>query len=144
MAIAIKDVGTLQAKYLSRGQGAVNDYKAGINTPKKSQSAEAIAAAPRWQQAVADPNAQKRYVAHLQKSGDAGWQAGALTKGANNYPSGIQRGAPKWGTNVQPFLATISGLTLSPKGIRGSSANIQRVADVANALHAKKLSMAGG
>lgn len=144
MAIAIKDVGTLQAKYLARGSGAVNDYKAGINAPKASQSASAIAAAPRWQQAVADPNALKRFTTNLQKAGDTGWAQGALTKGANNYPSGISRGAPKWGANVAPYLQVISGLTLSPKGIRGSSANIQRVADVANALHAKKVSMAGG
>jgi hypothetical protein len=144
MAIAIKDVGTLQAKYLSRGQGAVNDYKAGINAPKASQSGQAIAAAPRWQQAVQDPNALKRYTTNLQKSGDQGWAAGALGKGANNYPAGIQRGAPKWANNVSPYLQVISGLTLSPKGIRGSQANYQRVADVGNALHAKKVSMAGG
>jgi hypothetical protein len=144
MPIAIKDVGTLQAKYLSRGSNAVNEYKAGINAPKASQSTSAIAAADRWQQALADPNAKKRFTTNLQKAGDAGWQAGALGKGANNYPAGIQRGAPKWGSNVQPYLQVIAGLTLPPKGVRGNTANVARVAAIADALHAKKLSMSGG
>jgi hypothetical protein len=144
MAIQIKDTSTLQQKYVQRGSNAVTDYKAGINAPKNPQAASAIAAAPRWQAALADPNAVKRYTNHLQKSGEEGWKAGALNKGANNYPSGITRGAPKWAANVQPYLDVIKSVTLSVKGIRGSSANLQRVADVANALHAKKVSMAGG
>ncbi len=144
MPIAIKDVSTLQAKYLSRGSSAVNEYKAGINTPKNPQSASAIAAADRWQQTLAAPETKTRFIANLRKAGDAGWQAGALGKGANNYPAGITRGAPKWGLNVQPYLQVIAGLSLPAKGVRGNSANIARVAAVADALHAKKLSMSGG
>jgi hypothetical protein len=44
---------------------------------------------------------------------------------------------------VQPFLQTLASLTLPPKGIRGSDANIGRVAAVATALHQLKLSRAG-
>jgi hypothetical protein len=144
MPIQIKDVSTLQAKYLARGSNAVPDYKAGINAPKASQSGSAIAAADRWQQSLATPDAKKRFTTNLQKAGDAGWAAGALGKGANNYPAGITRGAPKWGANVQPYLAVIASLTLPPKGIRGNASNIDRVRTVSDALHAKKVSMTGG
>lgn len=144
MAIQIKDVGTLTAKYLSRAGGAVNDYKAGVMTPKASQSASAIAAAPLWQQAVNSPAALNAFKKNLQAAGDAGWQNGAINKGAVNYPNGVRLGAPKWGNNVAPYLQTIAGLTLPAKGIKGSDSNIARVSAVAQALHAKKLSMQGG
>lgn len=144
MAIAIKDVGTLTTKYTTRATNAVADYKAGVMQPKASQSASAIAAAPLWQQAVNSPAALAAFKKNLQTVGDSGWQAGATGKGANNYPAGVRNGAQKWATNVGPYLSVISGLTLPLKGIRGSDANIARVAAVASALHAKKLSMAGG
>jgi hypothetical protein len=144
MAIAIKDVNTLQAKYLSRGSNAASDYVAGVMAPKASQSQSAVAAAPLWQQAVSSPGALARFKSNLSKSGDAGWQAGATGKGKDNYPAGIRRGAPKWAANVGPYLAVISGLSLPPKGIRGSDANIARVSAVATALHAKKTQASGG
>jgi hypothetical protein len=144
MAIQIKDVGTLQAKYLNRAGGAVADYKAGVMAPKASQSASAIAAAPLWQQAVNSPAALAAFKKNLSAAGDAGWQNGAMNKGATNYPNGVRLGAPKWAANVAPYLQTISGLTLPAKGIKGSDANVARVSAVAQALHAKKVSMAGG
>lgn len=144
MAIQIKDVGTLQAKYLNRAGGSVADYKAGVMAPKKPQAQSAIDAAPLWQQAVNSPAALAAFKKNLQASGDAGWQNGAMNKGAANYPNGVRLGAPKWASNVAPYLSVISGLTLPAKGIKGSDANVARVSAVAQALHAKKVSMAGG
>lgn len=144
MAIVIKDIGTLQAKYVSRATNATDAYKAGVQTPKRSQSASAIAAAPLWQSSVSSATAMNRFKSGLSKSGDAGWQNGATNKGAPHYPDGVRLGAPKWASNTQPFLSIIAGLTLSPKGIRGSDANYQRVKDVGSALHAAKVAKAGG
>lgn len=144
MAMAIKDVGTLQAKYVQRATNAVDAYKAGVAAPKASQSGNAIAAAGTWQSSVSSSTAMNRYKGGLAKSGDAGWQAGATNKGAAHYPDGVRGGANKWGTNVAPYLQVISSLSLSPKGIRGSDANYQRVKDVGAALHAKKVAASGG
>ncbi len=144
MAIQIKDVGTLSKKFADRAAAAVPDYKAGVMQPKASQSASAIAAIPLWQQAVSSGAAAARMKAGLTAAGDAGWQAGASGKGADRYPGGVRAAQQKWGTNVSPFLQLLSGLTLPPKGIRGSDANIGRVQAVAAALHALKVSRAGG
>jgi hypothetical protein len=144
MAIQIKDVGTLATKFVNRATSAVADYKAGVLAPKASQSASAIAAAPLWQQSVSSTQALNRFTSGLRAAGDQGWQTGATTKGASHYPDGIRGAQQKWATNVAPFLQAISGLTLPPKGIRGSDANIGRVQAVAAALHALKVQRAGG
>lgn len=143
MPIQIKDAGTLATKYVNRAVNAVADYKAGVMTPKASQSASAIAAAPLWQSAVTSPDALARFKSGLSAAGDAGWQTGASTKGADRYPGGIRAAQQKWATNVGPFLSALSSLTLPPKGIRGSDQNISRVSAVATALHALKVSRAG-
>jgi len=144
MPIQIKDAGTLATKYVNRAVNAVADYKAGVMAPKQSQSAAAIAAAPNWQSAVSSSTALARFTSGLRAAGDAGWQAGASTKGAAHYPDGVRAAQAKWATNVGPFLAALSSLNLPPKGIRGSDANIGRVSAVAAALHALKVSRAGG
>src|SRR5258708_33078057 len=124
MPIQIKDVGTLATKFVNRAVNAVADYKAGVMAPKQSQSAAAIAAAHTWQSAVSSSAALGRFTSGLRAAGDAGWQAGASTKGAAHYPDGIRGAQQKWATNVAPFLAAISSLNLPPKGIRGSDSNI--------------------
>jgi hypothetical protein len=143
VAIQIKDVGTLQTKYVNRATNAVQDYKAGVMAPRASQSANAIAAAGNWQSAVSSSTALARFKTGLQKSGDAGWQNGASTKGAQHYPDGVRGGAAKWAANVAPFLQALASMTLPPKGIRGSDANIARVSAPATLLHQLKLSRAG-
>jgi len=143
MPIKVKDPNTVATKWSTRAQGAVNDYKAGAASPKSSQSASAIAAAPLWQQAVQSPAALASFTSGLQKSGDQGWLNGVNNKGAARYAGGITAGVNKFTTNITPFLQVIAGLSLPAKGLRGSAQNIQRVAVIAQALHQLKLQRTG-
>ncbi len=144
MAIKIKDPGTLANKFSTRAQAAVAEYRAGVTDPKRSQSDSAIAASGNWQSAVQSPAALARFTGGLRAAGDAGWKAGALGKGADRYPSGVAAAKGKWQARVTPFLNAIAALDLPAKGLRGSAANYQRVSAVGNALHALKVSAAGG
>jgi hypothetical protein len=143
MAIKVKDPATVMQKWTTRAAAAVNDYKAGAASPKASQSASAIAAAPLWQQAVQSPAALTAFQSGLRSSGDQGWLNGVNNKGAARYPGGIQAGATKFQNNITPYLQAISGLNLPPKGIRGSAQNINRVQAVAQALHQLRLQRSG-
>lgn len=144
MAIKVKDVAASGTKYVTNTGNAVPAYKAGIQSPKQSQSAAAIAAIPVWQQAVASTAAAAAMRSGLTKAGDAAWAAGALNKGANRYPEGTRLAAPKWQTNVQPYLQTIASFNLPPKGIRGAAQNWQRSQALGLALHNQKVQAQGG
>lgn len=144
MAIKVKDAGTSAQKWVTNAGNAVNAYKAGIQSPKQSQSGAAIAAAPTWQQAVASPAAASAFTAGLRNAGDTAWQNGALNKGAARYPQGVQLAQGKWQTNTQPYLQTIAGLNLPAKGVRGAAQNYQRVQAVGQALHAQRVQLHGG
>lgn len=143
MAIKVKDPNTTANKWDGNAGNATGTYVAGVQNPKTSQSAAAIAAAPRWQAAVASPDALARFTGHLQKSGDAAWSAGALGKGKDRYAPGIHAAKTKYMNNVTPYLQAIAGVSLPDKGLRGSSANYARVQAVGDALHQLKLSRAG-
>lgn len=144
MPIKVKDGTASMNKYKQNTANAVPAYKAGIQSPKQSQSGAAVASADVWQAAVTSGNAKAAYKSGLTKAGDAAWSAGALQKGADRYPVGTAFAAPKWQTNVQPYLQIISGFNLPPKGIRGAAQNWQRSQALGLALHAAKVAAKGG
>jgi hypothetical protein len=144
MPIKVKDPATSAQKYVTNTANAVNAYKAGVQSPKQSQSAAAVAAAGNWQQAVNSPQALAAFKSGLTKAGDTAWVNGALNKGAARYPQGTQLAAPKWQQNVQPYLQTIASFNLPPKGIRGAAQNWQRSQALGQALHNQKVQASGG
>jgi hypothetical protein len=144
MPIKVKDPTASAAKYTNNTANAVAAYKAGVQSPKQSQSAAAIAAAPVWQQAVNSSAALAAFKSGLTKAGDAAWVAGALNKGADRYPVGTRLAAPKWQANVTPYLQIISSFNLPPKGIRGAAQNWQRSQALGLALHQAKVQSKGG
>jgi hypothetical protein len=144
MPIKVKDPSASATKYTNNTANAVPAYKAGVQSPKRSQSQSAIDAVGNWQQAVSSQQARSAYTSGLTKSGDQGWVNGALNKGADRYPTGTRLAAPKWQTNVTPFLQAISSFNLPPKGIRGASQNWQRSQALGLALHQLKVQRQGG
>lgn len=144
MAIKVKDATMSAQKYVTNTAAAVNAYKAGVQSPKQSQSAAAIAAIPTWQQAVSSPQAAAAMKSGLTKASDAAWVAGALNKGAARYPEGTRIAAPKWQQNVQPYLQTIASFNLPPKGIKGAAQNWQRSQALGQQLHNQKVQAQGG
>ncbi len=143
MPIKVKDPVASATKYTNNTANAVGAYKAGVQAPKTSQSAAAIAAAPIWQQAVSSQQAAAAYKSGLNKAGDTGWMNGALNKGADRYPVGTRLAAPKWQANVTPYLQTIASFNLPPKGIRGAAQNWQRSQALGLALHNQKVQSKG-
>lgn len=136
MGIAIKDTSTLAAKFVKRAQAATTDLQNGLQNPRRSQTAEAIAAVPRWTQAVSSPDASKRLATNLQKAGDGKWQANAIRKGVTEgrYSAGVGSAGPDWAAGTEPMLNALRNLTLPEKGLRRSPQNLQRVAAVNQAV----------
>src|SRR6266704_1417607 len=126
MAINIKDTGALATKFAKRAQAAGPDYKAGVLAPRRSQSAEAIAAADRWLGGVTAAGTVA-FTRGLQKAGDEKWQRKAQTVGADRYPSGAAAAGPDWASGVGPILDALRNTSLPPRGLRRSPQNIARV-----------------
>ncbi len=141
MAIHVKPADTSAAKFQRRASAAGEDYKAGVNNPKRPQLEAAIAAAPAWaaglQQAIAD----NRFVKGLNHAGPTKWKEHSTGKGALRYPQGVATAGPAWQKNTTPYLVAISNLTLPTKGPKGDPGNFARSSVVGTALHALKLSI---
>lgn len=140
MAINVKDISTIQAKFAANAGAAGNAYKAGVASPKRPWAATTAASATAWSDGVQTAIQNGRFTKGVNAAGDSTWQTAASTTGAQRYPSGAQAAAPAYGAGEAPYLQVISGLTLPPRYPRGDTRNNDRVSAVTAALHAKKVS----
>lgn len=133
----LKDAGSYAQKFATRAGAAVNDYVAGVNGAT-GQAAAAAAAADKWQQGVTAASAKAAFANNVTAAGDAAWKAGVTAKGQARYAPGVQAGQNKWAAKVAKYFAVLKGLSLPPRGLRGSAQNAQISAQVQQALHAAK------
>ena len=134
MAINIKPLSTIVAKYVQRASGAGQAYTDGVSNPRQPWAASTVAAAQTWASGVQQAVTDNRFTKGVNLVGDSGWQSKASTIGAQRYPGGIAAGQGKYAANIQPYLTLLSNLTLPPRAPTGDLANLQRVAAVDTAL----------
>ncbi len=139
MAIKIKDIGAIAAKFVKNAGNAVTEYKSGVMDPRRPQNASAIAAEGTWATAVSDPQAKVNLDAGLRRAGESKWQTNASGKGADRYPGGVRDALDAFVTGFGPFASKIASLTLPARGLRRSAQNIDRVRAVDEAMASVKL-----
>jgi hypothetical protein len=140
MAINIKPLSTIVAKYVARAGAAGQAYVDGINNPRSPWAASTVAAAATWASGVQMAVTDNRFTKGVNLAGDATWSSKAATLGAQRYPGGITAGQNKYSANIQPFLTALSNLTLPPRAPKGDPGNLQRVAVVDSTLRQLALS----
>jgi hypothetical protein len=119
-----------QAYYLSGASGAGSDWE--TNT---------VNAKANFQAAVTAGNIGNLFAGGVKKAGAAKYTRKVVEVGANRFGQGISAAIQDMQSGVEPFLATISGLTLPARAPRGSASNLQRVAAIATALNQKRLAL---
>lgn len=123
-------------KWTRRAGVAQQDYVAGVENPRTSWSAAAQAAGASYRAGVTAAASAGRFEAGVKAAGDERWRSGARNKGPGRFAEGVQLSSGEWQRGFAPYQATISSLTLPPRGPKGSAANLQRVTAVTQALRA--------
>lgn len=95
-------------KWANRASAASSDYVAGAQRTDKDPTALAIAALPRMKQRVIEAIDSGKVANGLRRSGKQGWIDGIVTKGANNYASGVMASKGKVERAAGPLLSYIA------------------------------------
>jgi hypothetical protein len=126
-------------KWSRRSSAASPDYKAGVESPRAPWQAATAAAAAQWAAGVQAAVSKGTFAKGVVSAGDAKWARGAAGKGVGRYAEGVSGARPDYESAVAPYLQTIESTALPARGPKGSAQNIQRVAVLAGALHARKV-----
>lgn len=126
MAIRIKPVATLAAKYKTNASAAGQSYKDGIANPRVDQKAAALAANENWKASTQDAIGRDAFATGVSSTDPGKWAANATAVGAPRYPGGIANGADAWAKGMTPILAAVANVDAPPRGVKGSETNFQR------------------
>jgi hypothetical protein len=137
---AIKSMDRIRKNWVDSTQVKQSEYSEGINNPKRPWAEATAAGDANYKAGITKAIAENRFTKGVQKAGNAKWQKNALEKGPTRWAQGVAVSADAYQNGFAPYASVIAGLTLPKRGPKGDPTNINRVAAVANALHAKKLS----
>lgn len=139
----IKALGSISEKWKSNAGAseARNSYASGVASPRRSWAASAAAADQARKDGLAEADARNAFVSGVQGAGDAKWKARATALGPARFAQGVQVAQTDYQQGFAPYHSAIQGAVLPPRESKGSPANLERVAAVANLLHNTKVNM---
>ena len=118
------------------------DYELGIKNPRRPWMEATLEAADRYATGITQALADNRFQKGVSRAGTAKWSAMALAKGPSRWTQGVAVAESAYEKGFRPFADALNAITLTPRQEKGNPANIIRVAEIAAAMHAVKLSLA--
>ena len=135
-----KSLQDVSAKWARRAGSASQEYTEGVQSPRRDWKNATVAAEKNYETGVVQAIGRKAFASGVNKAGTEKWQRRALELGGARFSSGVQAAEGDYNSGFAPYLSVLASLTLPPRGSKGSPENLNRVAAVANALRAKKVS----
>ena len=135
----MKSAATANANWTNAAARAGTAWTQGIQATTKDQAALAAAAQPAWLAGVQAAAAANRFANGVTKRGTAYWKSQSEAK-APSYGLGYTAGANNQLAAITKILNAMGPIVsgLPARGPAGSPQNLQRVAQLDNALHQLK------
>ena len=135
----IKSLSAIGAKWTRVTPGRTEDYKLGIQNPKRDWAAETEASAGNWKAGIDAAQAKGLFEKGVAKAGTKKWQEKALKKGPGRFAEGVYIAGPDYEKGFAPYHEAIARVDLGPRYPRRDPRNIERVKRVVDALVEEKL-----
>ena len=139
----VKSLDRISAKWSRVAQVSQQEFTDGVQNPRKDWAKATQEAEGNYERGVQASIQRKAFGKGVGKAGTDKWQQATLEKGSTRWAEGISLSTGAYETGFAPYREVIQRTTLPPRGPKGDPKNIQRVAAVANALHAEKLKRQG-
>ena len=130
----IKSMASIADKWTRVTPGRSEDYKLGIQNPKRDWADETKAAAGNWKAGVDAAAAKNMFAKGVEKVGSKKWQEKALKKGPGRFAEGVYMAGPDYAAGFAPFRDAIERVDLGPRFPRRDPRNLDRVKRVVDAL----------
>lgn len=143
MALRVKTVDKSTEKWAERAGGAAMEFAAEAEAAAERWAANTVAAKDNYRAGISSAGIADRFSGGVKRAGSAKFSRKIRDVAADRYAPGVNAGKGDYKERVEPFLSTIAGLTLAPRKPRGDISNLNRVAEVGKALHAKRLALLG-
>ena len=134
----VKAISRIKEKWTRVTPMRTEDYKLGIQSPRRDWEKSAVAAKETHKAAMMAAGAADSYGKGITKAGTAKWQGKALQKGPGRFAEGVMVGGDDYEKGFAPFRDEIEKVVLPPRFPKRDPRNIMRVSAIATALGKKK------
>lgn len=134
----VKAIGRIREKWTRVTPQRTEDYKLGVQSPRRDWEKSATAAKETHKAAMIQAAASDSYGKGVSKAGTGKWQARALQKGPGRFAEGVMVGGDDYEKGFAPYRDEIEKTVLPPRFPKRDPRNVQRVAAIAAALGKKK------
>jgi hypothetical protein len=135
----IKSMASIREKWARVTPQRSEDYKLGIQNPKRDWAQEATAGAANWKAGIDAAAGKKLFEKGVAKAGSAKWKARAIEKGPGRFAEGVYIAAPDYEKGFAPYREAISSADLGPRFPKRDPRNLDRVKKIVTALVNTKL-----
>ena len=135
----IKSMSAITDKWTRVTPGRVDDYRLGIEHPKRDWEEETLAAEGNWKAGVDAAQAKGLFGKGVKRAGSGKWKEKALKKGPGRFAEGVYIAGPDYAKGFGPYRDAIERVDLGPRFPRRDPRNIERVKRVVEALIEEKV-----
>lgn len=139
----IRSIDVISKKWASVTPMRTEDYRAGIENPRKDWGTSTAASEGAYEAGVTQAIAKKKFGKGVKAAGTQTWQQGAISKGTTRWGPGVAMAGPKYAQGFAPYRDAIERVTLPPRYARRDPRNLERVKAVVMALIAAKEGILG-
>jgi len=134
----VKSISRIKEKWTRVTPMRTEDYKIGVQSPRRDWEKSAVAAKESHKAAMAIAAAQDAFAKGVAKAGTSKWQGKALTKGPGRFAEGVMVGGDDYEKGFAPYRDEIEKTVLPPRFPKRDPRNIARVSAINTALGKKK------
>jgi len=135
----IKSSAAIRDKWTRVTPGRTEDYKLGIQNPKRDWEQETTAAKDNWKAGIDAAAAKDMFAKGVTKAGSKKWQDKALKVGPGRFSEGVFIAGGDFEKGFAPYRAAIAAVDLGPKYPKRDPRNLERVKRVVDALVQEKV-----
>lgn len=135
----IKSLAAIRDKWTRVTPGRIEDYKLGIQNPRRDWAEETAEAEDNYKAGVDAAHAKGLFKKGVVKAGSAKWREKSLKKGPGRFAEGVYIAGPDYEKGFAPYREAILAVDLGPRFPKRDPRNLDRVKRVVDALIAKKI-----
>jgi len=135
----IKSLSAVREKWARVTPMRTEDYKLGVQNPKRDWADETEAAKTNWKMGIDQAATKDLFAKGVRAAGSGKWKENALTKGPGRFAEGVMLAESDYEKGFAPYHQAIERADLGPRFPRRDPRNLNRVKAVVDALVAEKL-----
>ncbi len=136
----IKSLSAIGDKWTRVTPGRTEDYKLGIQNPRRDWMDETLAAEDNYKAGVDAAHAKGLFAKGVSKAGTSKWKDKALKKGPGRFAEGVYLAGADYEKGFAPYHAAIERVDLGPRFPKRDPRNLERVRKIVDALIDEKIS----